>query len=149
MDLAQGLGQELGHREVLQRPLPHGEAKGRLCKTREWQLETHHPTDLLAERGAGKTICPSEAARAVAGSDERAAWEPLDGACTCGGSQARGGGQHRDYPGWAGCRWLHCKGAYPVAIALKERNTLGERVTPEMLLMRSGGNTHGNGKEKY
>lgn len=32
---------------------------------------------LLAERGAGKTICPSEAARAVAGSDERAAWEPL------------------------------------------------------------------------
>ena len=32
---------------------------------------------LLAERGAGKTICPSEAARAVAGSDEREAWEPL------------------------------------------------------------------------
>ena len=32
---------------------------------------------LLAERGAGKTICPSEAARAVAASDERAAWEPL------------------------------------------------------------------------
>lgn len=32
---------------------------------------------LLAERGAGKTICPSEAARAVAGSEERAAWEPL------------------------------------------------------------------------
>ncbi len=32
---------------------------------------------LLGERGAGKTICPSEAARAVAGSDERAEWEPL------------------------------------------------------------------------
>jgi hypothetical protein len=32
---------------------------------------------LLAERGAGKTICPSEAARAVASSDEREAWEPL------------------------------------------------------------------------
>ena len=32
---------------------------------------------LLALRGAGKTICPSEAARAVATSDERAAWEPL------------------------------------------------------------------------
>lgn len=32
---------------------------------------------LLAERGAGKTICPSEAARAVAGSEERAVWEPL------------------------------------------------------------------------
>ena len=32
---------------------------------------------LLAERGAGKTICPSEAARAVAASDEREAWEPL------------------------------------------------------------------------
>ncbi len=36
---------------------------------------------LLQERGAGKTICPSEAARTVAGggtlSDDRAAWEPL------------------------------------------------------------------------
>jgi hypothetical protein len=32
---------------------------------------------LLEERGAGKTICPSEAARAVAGSDARSAWEPL------------------------------------------------------------------------
>jgi hypothetical protein len=31
---------------------------------------------LLQERGAGKTICPSEAARAVAG-DDRAAWEAL------------------------------------------------------------------------
>lgn len=32
---------------------------------------------LLQERGAGKTICPSEAARSVAGSEEREAWEPL------------------------------------------------------------------------
>ena len=36
---------------------------------------------LLKERGAGKTICPSDAARTVAGggelSSERAAWEPL------------------------------------------------------------------------
>jgi nucleoid-associated protein YgaU len=32
---------------------------------------------LLAERGEGKTICPSEAARAVAGSDTREQWEPL------------------------------------------------------------------------
>ena len=32
---------------------------------------------LLAERGAGKTICPSEAARRVAGSETREAWEPL------------------------------------------------------------------------
>ncbi len=32
---------------------------------------------LLAERGKGKTICPSEVAKAVAGSAERAAWEPL------------------------------------------------------------------------
>ncbi len=32
---------------------------------------------LLHERGAGKTICPSEAARAVAGNAEREAWEPL------------------------------------------------------------------------
>jgi len=31
---------------------------------------------LLKERGAGKTICPSEAARAVAG-EEREAWEGL------------------------------------------------------------------------
>ncbi|WP_041586192.1 DUF3253 domain-containing protein [Terriglobus saanensis] len=32
---------------------------------------------LLEERGAGKTICPSEVARAVAGSETRSAWEPL------------------------------------------------------------------------
>lgn len=32
---------------------------------------------LLQERGAGKTICPSEAARVVAGSDERTVWEAL------------------------------------------------------------------------
>lgn len=32
---------------------------------------------LLGVRGAGKTICPSEAARAVAAADDRAAWEPL------------------------------------------------------------------------
>ena len=31
---------------------------------------------LLRERGAGKTICPSEAARAVAG-EGREVWEPL------------------------------------------------------------------------
>ncbi len=40
------------------------------------QLE-HKVLQLLAERGAGKTICPSEAARAVAASEEREAWEPL------------------------------------------------------------------------
>ena len=32
---------------------------------------------LLRERGAGKTICPSEAARAVAATEERTAWETL------------------------------------------------------------------------
>ncbi len=32
---------------------------------------------LLAERGSGKTICPSEAARSVAQSDERESWEPM------------------------------------------------------------------------
>jgi nucleoid-associated protein YgaU len=36
---------------------------------------------MLHERGAGKTICPSEAARTVAGggelSDDRVKWEPL------------------------------------------------------------------------
>ena len=31
---------------------------------------------LLQERGAGKTICPSEAARALGGED-RAGWDPL------------------------------------------------------------------------
>lgn len=32
---------------------------------------------LLAQRGPGKTICPSEAARAVAASDSHAEWRPL------------------------------------------------------------------------
>ena len=32
---------------------------------------------LLKERGAGKTICPSEAARAVAGSEAGDGWQPL------------------------------------------------------------------------
>jgi hypothetical protein len=32
---------------------------------------------LLHERGAGKTICPSEAARAVANSGDRTAWDHL------------------------------------------------------------------------
>ena len=32
---------------------------------------------LLQARGAGKTICPSEAARTVAGTEDRARWEPL------------------------------------------------------------------------
>ena len=32
---------------------------------------------LLQERGVDKTICPSEAARAVAGSVEQEAWQPL------------------------------------------------------------------------
>jgi hypothetical protein len=33
--------------------------------------------DLLGQRAAGKTICPSEVARAVAGSQARSMWEPL------------------------------------------------------------------------
>ncbi len=32
---------------------------------------------LLSERGAGKTICPSEAARRVGGDTDRTQWEPL------------------------------------------------------------------------
>ncbi len=32
---------------------------------------------LLHQRGRDKTICPSEAARSIAGSGDRAAWEPL------------------------------------------------------------------------
>jgi nucleoid-associated protein YgaU len=43
-------------------------------KDRELEAEI---VRLLKERGAGKTICPSEAARAVAGSDEHSAWEAL------------------------------------------------------------------------
>lgn len=33
--------------------------------------------NLLAERGPGKTICPSEAAKAVGGTESRRAWEGL------------------------------------------------------------------------
>lgn len=43
-------------------------------KGRELEVEILR---LLGERGAGKTICPSEAARAVAGSDNREVWEGL------------------------------------------------------------------------
>ncbi|RRA47989.1 DUF2256 and DUF3253 domain-containing protein [Acidipila sp. EB88] len=51
-------------------------AKSGAATTEDAALETAILT-LLAERGAGKTICPSEAARRVAGSEERAAWEHL------------------------------------------------------------------------
>jgi phage terminase large subunit-like protein len=33
--------------------------------------------ELLECRDAGKTICPSEVARAMAGSDKRSDWQPL------------------------------------------------------------------------
>ena len=33
--------------------------------------------DMLAERDAGKTICPSEVARGLAGEEDRSAWEAL------------------------------------------------------------------------
>ena len=54
-----------------------GISKYRRCvaMTEEKRLE-REILQLLAQRGEGKTICPSEAARAVAG-DERDAWEPL------------------------------------------------------------------------
>jgi hypothetical protein len=32
---------------------------------------------LLSQRGKGKTICPSEVARAVGNSEKRSTWEPL------------------------------------------------------------------------
>ncbi len=48
---------------------------------------------LLAERGEGKTICPSEAAKAVAGSVERARWEPLMGAVREVGERLLGEGK--------------------------------------------------------
>lgn len=32
---------------------------------------------LLGERGPGKTICPTEVARSIAGTEERVRWEPL------------------------------------------------------------------------
>jgi hypothetical protein len=44
--------------------------------TQEKRLE-HEILRLLADRGTGKTICPSEAARVATNSDERAIWEPL------------------------------------------------------------------------
>jgi len=50
--------------------------RGSKVSDKDKQLETTI-LRLLAERGAGKTICPSEAARAIAGSEERHAWEPL------------------------------------------------------------------------
>jgi hypothetical protein len=46
------------------------------ASTQEKRLEAEI-LKLLQERDAGKTICPSEAARAIAGSAERSAWEPL------------------------------------------------------------------------
>ena len=48
---------------------------------------------LLEERGEGKTICPSEAAKAVAGSVERARWEPLMGAVREVGERLLGEGK--------------------------------------------------------
>ena len=51
-------------------------AGSRVAKEQDRALEEAILT-LLAERGAGKTICPSEAARRVAASDDRTAWEPL------------------------------------------------------------------------
>ena len=50
--------------------------RGNKVKAEDKKLEAEI-LRLLHERGAGKTICPSEAARSVAGSDERDAWEPL------------------------------------------------------------------------
>jgi len=38
----------------------------------EWTI-----LELLEARGEGKTICPSEVARQVAGSESRSRWEPL------------------------------------------------------------------------
>jgi hypothetical protein len=48
---------------------------------------------LLERRGEGKTICPSEAAKAVAGSSERAEWEPLMGAVRAVGKRLVGEGK--------------------------------------------------------
>ncbi len=49
--------------------------RGSKVATKDKELEAEI-LRLLGERGAGKTICPSEAARAVGG-EHRAAWEPL------------------------------------------------------------------------
>ena len=62
-----------------------GGAEAKVCaacgRTMEWRKSWAKKLEaailrLLGERGAGKTICPSEAARAVAG-EEREAWEGL------------------------------------------------------------------------
>lgn len=50
--------------------------RGKRVRAIDQQLEDEI-LRLLRVRGAGKTICPSEAARAVAGSEEREAWERL------------------------------------------------------------------------
>jgi hypothetical protein len=48
---------------------------------------------LLEARGVGKTICPSEVARAVAGSEERAKWGALMGAVRGVGQRLVGEGK--------------------------------------------------------
>ncbi len=37
----------------------------------------HEIRRMVAERGPTKTVCPSEVARSLAGSEDRAKWEPL------------------------------------------------------------------------
>ena len=51
------------------------EGGSRAWRTADEQIE-RTMLRLLEDRGAGKTICPSEVARAVAGSDEESAWRP-------------------------------------------------------------------------
>ena len=69
--MAQELGTQLGRGEVLQRPVPERKPKE---KDRELEAVILR---LLAEGGAGKSICPSEAARAVVGQEEGDAWKEL------------------------------------------------------------------------
>lgn len=54
----------------------------RAITARGMTMPTQHQLEttilrLLSKREEGKTICPSEAARAVADSDARSQWEPL------------------------------------------------------------------------
>jgi hypothetical protein len=75
---------------------------------------------LLGQRAAGATICPSEAARAVA-----ADWEPLRERAAAG----RGGGGG-DHPAWRGGGSVDGEGADPGAAAVGARAGSGRCASP-------------------
>ena len=92
-------------------------AEGRNPGERDAELEASI-LELLAERGRDKTICPSEAARAVGGRGPAGRRETastgvggFDGAGAGGGAAAGCGGKDCDHAGWAGGRSIDGEGA--------------------------------------